>query len=61
MNTEAKMKEITEFRGKNKYITKDTVDKLNRDEKLIQDVVYRQKLYDWVMDGYSGLKPLKKG
>lgn len=57
---QTKDEEIAEFRQTHKFYTEDTMRKLASEEELRKRARYRQRLYDWAINGRIGLKPLYK-
>lgn len=57
---QTKDEEIAEFRQTHKFYTEDTMRKLASEEELQKRARYRQRLYDWTINGQIGLKPLYK-
>jgi hypothetical protein len=56
----AKEEEIAHFRRTHKFYTEETMRKLALEEELNRHAEYRQRLYDWTINGQIGLKPLSK-
>lgn len=52
--------ECETWRKINGFYTQDTIKRLNKEEKLSEKARYREVLYDWVMGGRIGSKPLYK-
>ena len=42
------------------YTSEDTVKRMKLDKLLETDADYRKRLYDWVMKGRTGFKPMKR-
>ena len=57
---QTKQEEIEKWRSSHKFYTQETMRKLALKEKLTERARYRQLLYDWVINGYIGFKPLFK-
>ena len=57
---QTKDEEIAEFRQTHKFYTEDTMRKLASEEELNKRTRYRERLYDWAINGRIGLKPLYK-
>jgi hypothetical protein len=57
---QTKEDEIAEFRQTHKFYTEDTMRKLASEEELHKRARYRERLYEWAINGQIGLKPLYK-
>ena len=57
---QSKDEEIAEFRQTHKFYTQETMRRLASEEELQKRARYRQRLYDWAINGQIGLKPLYK-